>query len=103
MKAALQPGVCRHCGCAGEACTLPDGDKCGWTDRSRTVCNAPGCQRAEAARVRAARAARPLTPRERIASLMARGWGYGAAYQEVRDEMRRGERARRRGRGKRAA
>lgn len=90
----LAPGTCRHCGCHGESCTLADGEKCGWSNRDRIVCTAPGCQLAEAARAACARAARPLTARQRIAALMAGGWGYGAACEEIRREERRSRRAR---------
>lgn len=86
---ALAPGTCRHCKCHGESCTLVDGGKCGWIDRSRTVCNAQACMRAELARARAARAARP---RPEFA-----GWGYGARCIEMRKQRRK-----RRGKGKAA-
>jgi hypothetical protein len=79
----VAPGTCRHCGCHGEACTLPDGEKCSWTDRSCTFCNAPGCQRAEVARLNAVRAARPLTKKQQLAALLHKGWGWGAACDEV--------------------
>lgn len=41
----IMPGVCRHCRCTGESCTLPGGDKCGWFDATRTVCS--NCIKAE--------------------------------------------------------
>ncbi len=55
--ALVQPGTCRHCGCHGEGHKLANGDECGWTDWSRTVCSAPGCIMAEVARKRRAREA----------------------------------------------
>lgn len=51
----IAPGMCRHCGCHGDSCSLPDGDRCSIGERD-TVCSAPGCQRAELQRVAAARA-----------------------------------------------
>jgi hypothetical protein len=79
-------GICRYCGCQGESCSLPNGDKCSLSDVT-SVCNAPGCMRAELARVRAAGA----RPRSKYA-----GWGYGA----IQIDLRKQRRARRR---KRAA
>jgi hypothetical protein len=75
------PGTCRHCGCHGESCTLPNGDKCGWTGDC-TVCNRPGCLRAELARVRAAK------PVKSARSQYA-GWGYGAIAMDLRKQRRR--------------
>ena len=88
---AVVPGVCRYCGCTQDRpCRLHDGDECSWIDGSRTVCSAPGCVCAEAARVRAARIERPQS---RYA-----GWGYGAILEDLRKRRRRS----RRGRGKAA-
>lgn len=85
----IQPGVCRHCGCHGESCTLPDGDKCVWADSSRTVCNGASCVIAEAARVEKARVARPGGKHgERYV-----GWGYGAIVDDLRKRRRRKKRA----------
>lgn len=78
---ALVPGVCRHCGCRGESCSLADGEKCGWEDDDRTVCNAPGCMRAERARARAEAARRSRSKYQ--------GWGYGAIVADLRREQRR--------------
>lgn len=69
-------GACRYCGCHGESCSLPNGDKCVLSDESG-VCNAPGCMRAELARARNAGAAR-MRPKEFA------GWGYGAVAMELR-------------------
>lgn len=78
----LTPGICRHCGCtANTPCRLFDGDECCWIDGSMLVCSAPGCVKAEAARLRAAKAERPAKPRSRFA-----GWGYGAVAEELRRE-----------------
>ena len=45
---------CRHCGCTDlEPCRLPNGDTCEWFNRDCSVCNAPGCIKAETARLRA--------------------------------------------------
>jgi hypothetical protein len=79
--------ACRYCGCHGESCTLPNGDKCCLNDESG-VCNGPGCMRAELARTRAAVSARP---RSKYA-----GWGYGAIVTDLRRQAarkRRRERA----------
>ena len=86
------PGTCRYCGCQGEACTLPNGDKCGWVDESRTVCNAPGCQRAELARVKSTKSSDLY---ERLKEKY-RGWGYGAIQIEERRRRQRERRRRRR-------
>lgn len=56
----IEPGICRHCGCTeSDPCRLSDGDSCSWADAARTVCNRPSCMKAEAARKRSAKAARP--------------------------------------------
>lgn len=39
------PGTCRYCGCHGDSCATPDGDKCVWLNHTRTVCTAYACQR----------------------------------------------------------
>jgi hypothetical protein len=86
---AAAHGTCRYCGCHGESCSLPNGDKCSWGNGDCTVCNAPGCMRAELARVRAAVASRP---RSKYA-----GWGYGAIVDDLRlDDLRKRQRRRRR-------
>lgn len=79
------PGTCRYCGCHGETCTLPDGEKCAWSDPERTVCTAPGCLRAEAARKRAG-----MPAKAKFA-----GWGYGAIRLELEKQRRKGRRRRR--------
>lgn len=86
-------GTCRFCGCHGETCTLPNGDECAWADESCTVCSAPGCQRAEATRLRA-------VSYERVKAKYA-GWGYGAIQIEKRKQKAAARRRRRA--GKRAA
>ena len=88
----LAPGICRYCGCRGESCTLPDGEKCAWKDVDRNVCTAPGCMRADATRLRA-------VSYERAKSKYA-GWGFGAIRL---DKERERLRLRRRKRRKRAA
>lgn len=92
----IAPGVCRHCSCTDSTpCKLQDGDACCWTDRERMVCSAPGCVNAEAARVRAAKAAAgPAKPKSRFAQLVATGWGRGAIVDELRREKRRRSRRR---------
>lgn len=47
MSAALQPGVCRYCGCTEDnACrTPPSGEPCCWVEDDRTVCSGWNCQR----------------------------------------------------------
>ncbi len=96
----IAPGTCRHCGCHGENCRMPDGDLCGFTDRTGTVCSAPACQRAEAARLAAAKAADAEQRRagQRKYGDRYRGWGSGAIFAD----LRRRERARRKGKGKAA-
>lgn len=39
----LQAGVCRHCHCTGDTCTLQNGDKCSWANDARTCCTAADC------------------------------------------------------------
>lgn len=86
----IAPGTCRYCGCHGESCSLPDGDRC-TLPSAGTVCNAPGCTRAELARVRAARAAAiAARPRNEF-----KGWGYGAKCIELRKRDRARRRKRR--------
>lgn len=80
-------GTCRYCGCQGDSCTLPNADKCAWSDPSRTVCTARGCMRAELARLRAVKAERP--PSKYV------GWGYGAIAMDLR-KQRSAKRRRRR-------
>lgn len=79
------PGTCRYCGCHGDSCTLPNGEKCCWSDAGCTVCNAPGCMRAELARVRAAGGHKQQQSKYA-------NWGYGA----IQEDLRRQRRARRR-------
>jgi len=43
---AAMAGTCEHCGCSGDTCSLPEGGKCVWMNRSRTCCSGPGCIRA---------------------------------------------------------
>lgn len=81
---SLTPRTCRYCRCHGETCTLPDGEKCAWSNADCTVCNAPGCLRAELAR---SRAVKPMRPRPKYA-----GWGYGAILEDLRKQRRRGRR-----------
>jgi hypothetical protein len=83
-------GTCRYCRCHGESCSLPNGEKCCWSDAGCTVCNAPGCMRAELARLRAAVAPRP---KKKYA-----GWGYGA----IRMDLQKQAAAKRRRRGRAA-
>jgi hypothetical protein len=81
-------GRCRFCGCAGDSCRLPDGDRCNWLALDRNVCTSPPCLRAHfavVARVKA-RASRKRTPGD-IHQLM---------QQEKRDR-RRAARARKKG------
>jgi hypothetical protein len=82
-------GRCRYCGCEGEACTLPNGDKCSWLSGGPgvegTVCNAPGCVRAEMTR-------RRTVNYERVKSKYS-GWGYGAILEDLRKRRRKRRRA----------
>jgi hypothetical protein len=56
----IRAGTCRHCGCTEEdPCRLNTGEPCSWADDTRTVCSRPSCMKAEAARKRSAKAARP--------------------------------------------
>lgn len=50
IAAALLPsmGKCRVCGCGGDSCSLPWGEKCCWVDELRTLCNNPACRTAAA-------------------------------------------------------
>ena len=83
-----QAGRCRFCGCEGDSCTLPDGDRCGWLSLERTVCSSPPCLRAhfaQAARHKT-KATRKRTPGD-IHELM----------QRERRERRRAARARKKG------
>jgi hypothetical protein len=84
-------GTCRYCRCHGEACTLPNGDKCAWVNADCTLCSAPGCQRAETARLR-------TVSYDRVKAKYA-GWGYGAIQMEKRKQRaarRKRQRAKRR-------
>jgi hypothetical protein len=89
----LQPGRCRHCGCTGDSCRLPDGDLCGFTDRERLVCSGKTCQIAEADRKARAKAETSQRKRSEWAELKARGWGDGAIREELRKRARRKGRA----------
>lgn len=40
---ALLSGTCRHCGCPGDSCSIGGGERCGFVDLLRTVCNNPAC------------------------------------------------------------
>jgi len=84
----LVSGTCRYCGCQGDSCTLPEGEKCVWVNEERTLCSAPGCQRAESTRLRS-------QSYDRVKAKYA-GWGYGAIQIEKRKERARERRARRR-------
>ena len=46
----VQPGRCRHCGCAGESCTRVDGEKCVLDERA-LACSGERCQALEARRL----------------------------------------------------
>lgn len=51
---------CRHCHCTDvEPCRLACGDTCGWFNADCSVCTAPGCIKAEQARL-AAMVPKPL-------------------------------------------
>jgi len=84
-------GVCRYCGCTEAdpcwACRESAGEA-RWKDLARTVCTAPACFKAEEARIRALRKARP---KKRFS-----GWGYGAAVIQLRRETRRRSQRKRR-------
>jgi hypothetical protein len=41
---ALAFGVCRFCGCHGDACLDRCGDRCGWTDSTHTCCTGESCR-----------------------------------------------------------
>jgi hypothetical protein len=45
-------GECCVCHCHGESCKMPDGDRCWWVGRLRTLCSAPACQAAYAVRMK---------------------------------------------------
>lgn len=97
MSPVLQPGVCRHCECTeSNPCSLclHKHDGCAWSDTSRLVCSGEPCIRAEAARLAAARAARPKPE--------FAGWGPGAIRLELerRDRNARQRRRRRTAGGK---
>ena len=36
-------GHCQVCGCTGESCSMPAGEKCWWMNRTRTLCSNPQC------------------------------------------------------------
>lgn len=53
---AIEPGVCRICGCTEDnACVIPSprfGERsrvCGWADDAHTLCDAPACLAADRA------------------------------------------------------
>ena len=86
----IAPGVCRHCGCSEvDPCSFHK-DGCVWTNGSQTVCESPVCRKAEAHRVRVAKAAATPKPGE-FAQLFRRGWGHGAIVDELRRRKRRGK------------
>lgn len=63
--AAPTAGVCRHCRCNGDSCKLPSGDKCQWSDSTRTCCTAAGCLTHEArSKAPTPKPAKPMTRRE---------------------------------------
>ncbi len=77
-------GRCRYCRCTEDnPCRLPEGDRCCWWDRTRTLCTGPACltahyaarKRREAAEVRAQARAREKAGRKRtpgqVAALIA--------------------------------
>lgn len=43
-------GICRVCGCHGDACSLEAGERCCWMDDLRTLCSNPRCVTAAAQR-----------------------------------------------------
>ncbi len=64
------PGTCRFCGCNGDSCNLPSGDKCMWLGPSRTVCTNPACMSAHFAEVARKKAEiRKLTRRPNSAQI----------------------------------
>jgi ParB-like chromosome segregation protein Spo0J len=43
----VKKGTCRICGCTeSKGCTLPNGDNCDWTDKTKTLCDTPDCLKA---------------------------------------------------------
>jgi len=36
-------GECRVCGCHGDSCSLPEGERCVWVDKMRSLCSSPPC------------------------------------------------------------
>lgn len=45
LAAAILPfcNTCRICGCSGDSCSLPAGEKCCWVDSVKTLCSNPRC------------------------------------------------------------
>lgn len=89
------PGVCQYCKVTDDQV---DGNKLSWHDASRTCCSKYACVKKFHM---PKRVPRPMpTFKQRVAELVARGWGLGAAYDEVRSQERRAKRSR--GKGKAA-
>jgi hypothetical protein len=87
------PGKCRHCGCTEDnACILPTGDPCCWTNEDRNVCSRAACMTQE--RIRQERARREST----LNRSPYAGWGYGAIVADLRSKRRRGRKRVRKGR-----
>lgn len=92
MSQTIIPGLCRYCACTEEKpcwyCKSTHGECC-WYDKTRIVCSNPACSKqAVDARAAALRAAKPPTKYA--------GMGYGA----IVADMRRGQRRKRRQKGR---
>lgn len=81
---ATSAGTCRHCGCTeDDPCRLYTGEPCSWADAARTVCSGPSCMKAEAARKRSAKVARPKRLTSADVHALIRGGGRNRSCRKV--------------------
>ena len=53
-------GICRFCGCHGNSCLDRTGDRCDWTDPTRTCCTSEPCRARLAAAAAAPSSSKPV-------------------------------------------